>query len=155
MRKWWKENGQNIQSEIIYIIEWDTLVTSVLPPLPDHFDLVGKQVIRENPSLRGKWVTKWMKDPKWTDENWCWWSHIPKLELQEDETAVGLISFGFFVTRKWVLDTICHEKWDSIYEKNIQNELRFPTVAHLEGARIGEIDLPFVDHGRMKYRGTP
>ena len=37
-----------------------------------------------------------------------------------------------------------------MYEKDIISELRLPTIANLEGARIGEIDLPYVDHLKWK-----
>lgn len=69
------------------------MITCALPKLPDHFDLIGKQIIKENPSIRGNWKIQPMKYSKWTDENWYWWPDIPKLDLKEGETAVGLISF--------------------------------------------------------------
>lgn len=151
LRKWWKINSTTVKNDLIYIIEWDTLITCKLPELPPHLDLVGKQIINENPNIRGKWYIKPMKDPTWTDDNWYWWPDIPKMKLSDDDLAIGLISFGFFITRKWVLDKICDEKWDYIYNESIQNELRFPTIAKLEGARIGEIYLPNVHFGEMVY----
>jgi hypothetical protein len=152
LRKWWKMNCNSVMSEEIIIVEWDTLIDDVLPNMPKEFDLVGYKKIEENLKTRGKCVRKWMKDPTWKNENWWWWPDISEMELDENTSAVGLISFGFYMTRKWVLDSVCNSKWDKIYKKSIQNELRFPTIAKLEGARIGEIDLPFVHHKEMKYQ---
>jgi len=86
-----------------------------------------------------------MKDPTWHSDNWWWWPEIPLLDLSEDERAVGLISFGAFFMRRWVLDSICKPRWNEVYKKDIDNELRFPTIASVEGAKVGEIHLPFVE----------
>jgi hypothetical protein len=145
LRKWWKENGHTVKTENVAVIEWDTLVTCPLPDIPEGFDLVGKQMFVENIQIRNKWTPLPMAHPNWSNDNWYWWPDIPKLELTEEETAVGLISFGAFFMRRFVLDFISKSRWDHIYEKSIQNELRFPTIASIEGASVGEIDLPFVD----------
>lgn len=144
LRLWWKENSGQVPGEVIAIIEWDTLVATKWPDLPDHLDLAGKQMFIENKALRNKWQRKLMADPTWSQDNWYWWQDIPLLDLTEDETAVGLISFGCFITRRWVLDAICKPRWDLAYSRSIQNELRFPTASYNEGARIGEIHLPHV-----------
>lgn len=155
LRKWWIENGDTVKNENIVVIEWDTLITSSLPKIPENFDLVGKQMFIENKQVRNKWKPLPMAHPYWTNDNWYWWPDIPKLELSEFETAVGLISFGAFFMKRFVLDLICKPRWDSIYEKSIQNELRFPTIASIEGARVGEINLPFVHFQKMEYQNIP
>jgi hypothetical protein len=155
LRKWWKKNGKSVTNDNVIIIEWDTLIDDKIPKMPDNFDLVGGKMIKENPSIRGNWNIKVMADPTWTDDNWYWWPDIKHMNLKDDQLAAGLISFGFFMTKKWVLDSICNPRWDSIYEKSIQNELRFPTVAQLEGAKVGEIDLPFVHFKYMEYKNIP
>jgi hypothetical protein len=155
LRKWWRNYGETVKSDVVVIIEWDTLINGVLPILPKDLDLVGYKIIKENLSMRGNWKPKRMVNESWSDENWCWWEDIPKLNLTDDVPAVGLLSFGFYMVRRWVLDSICDPKWDYAYEKSIQNELRFPTIAQLEGARIGEINLPYVHHKEMIYQNKP
>jgi hypothetical protein len=155
LREWWIKNGDTVKNENIAVIEWDTLITCPLPKIPEEFDLVGKQMFIENKQIKNKWKPLPMAHPNWTNDNWYWWPDIPKLELSEYETAVGLISFGAFFMKRFVLDLICKPRWDHIYEKSIQNELRFPTIAGVEGTRIGEIDLPFVDFRTMEYQDIP
>lgn len=155
LRKWWIENGDTVKNENVAVIEWDTLITCPLPNIPDGFDLVGKQMFVENTNIRNKWTPLPMAHPNWSNDNWYWWPDIPKLELSSDETAIGLISFGAFFMKKIVLDLICKPRWDHIYEKSIQNELRFPTIANVEGVKISEIDLPFVYFQKMEYQNIP
>ncbi len=145
LRKWWLENRKTVSSEVIAVIEWDTFVSRELPSLPDSLDLAGKQVFFENPKIRNKWERKIMEDPGWHSDNWWWWPEIPRLDLLENEKATGLISFGAFFMRRWVLDSICKPRWDEVYKKDIVSELRFPSIAGVEGARVGEIHLPFVE----------
>ena len=143
--KWYQCNHTKINSQVIAIVEYDTLIGCELPDLPDHLDLAGKQMFVENISVRNKWIRKRMSDPSWTNDNWFWWPEIPLLELTDNQKAIGLISFGFYLVRKWVLDVVCDTKWTHLFSKSIQNELRFPTIASLCGATIGTIDLPFVN----------
>lgn len=153
LRKWWLENSGLATTENIAVIEWDTLVNCQLPEIPKEFDLVGAQYLQEPLHLRGKWQRKSAKDPTWQEENWWWWREIPRLELQEGERAIGLVSLGCFLMKRWVLDAVCKNRWDKTYQRDIISELRFPTIAHLEGAKIGEINLPFVHHLEMTYTG--
>jgi hypothetical protein len=148
LRNWWKLNSNSVHSDEISIIEWDTLITCELPKLSDNLDLASKTALFENISLRktrSRNMIKRMRDPAWTSDYWMWWNEVPMLELQDNQQAVGLVSFGFYATRKWVLDKIVDSKWDKIFNKSIQNELRFPTIASLCGAKVGEIILPFVE----------
>jgi len=144
LRDWWKKFSSTVNNDRIAVLEWDTLVTCELPEIPEEYDLVGAMKFNENPNLRGKWMPKIMKDPTWKEENWMWWNDLPKMNLQENDKAVGLVSFGAMFMRRQVLDAVCDKKWDTIYGRSIQNELRFPTIVSVSGHRIGEIDLPFV-----------
>lgn len=155
LRKWWKKNGHTVKTKNVAVVEWDTLIGCELPNLPDNFDLVGAMVMKENYSMRGKWVPKLMRDPTWTEDHWFWWEDIPKLKLKTGERAIGLVSFGALFMRRWVLDLVCKERWDTVYEDSIQNELRFPTIASVEGARVGSIDLPFVSWTDVEVGDVP
>jgi hypothetical protein len=155
LRAWWKENGKHIKEEGIAVIEWDTLVGKQFPEIPDNFDLVGKQMMIEDPSMRKKWRPLRQCDPEWQDKNWFWWQDGWHFKLSEHEHCVGLVSFGAFFMRKWILDAICDSKWDHIYSLSIQNELRLPTIAHLSGARIGEISLPGVNFHETPVGKSP
>lgn len=125
LRKWWIENSHTIKTPIVHVIEWDTLVGGPLPELPSHLDLAGRELM-----LPGM--------------PWQWWADVPSLNLNEDESPVGLVSFGAFVMRREVLDAVCDPRWDEAYENSIQNELRFPTIASVSGFNVGEAHLPFI-----------
>ncbi len=151
LRRFWQEHSNEVDGDVIAVIEWDTLVNCEFPDLPDEYDLVGGQLIQENVGDRGCWVQKVMRDPTWEDRNWYWWNEIPLLELPNDFTAIGLVSFGMMIMRRSVLDCIADPKWDAIFEKQIQNELRFPTIAKLCGHRVGQIHLPKVHFNETQF----
>lgn len=153
LRKWWLENSNLVATENVAVIEWDTLVNCELPAIPEQFDLVGAQYMKEPFHLRGKWRRRSQEDAKWTPDNWWWWREIPRLELNDGERACALVSLGCFLMRRSVLDAVCKKRWDKAYSKNIISEMRFPTAASIEGVRIGQIDLPFVHHSTMTYTG--
>jgi len=94
-----------------------------------------------------------MLDPTWHQDHWYWWDEIPKLELKEGQLAAGLVSFGFLIMDRMVLDTFSNARWDYLYEKSIQNELRFPTIAYNEGFKLGTIDLPYVTFEERTFEG--
>lgn len=144
LRRWWIAHNDEVIGDVIAIVEWDTLVAIHWPDLPAHLDLAGKRLFIENKALRHRWQRKTMADPTWHSDNWYWWPEIPLLDLADNETAIGLISFGCLLARRWVMDAICKPRWDQAYSRSIQNELRFPTAANIEGARVGEIGLPSV-----------
>ena len=127
LRNWWKVHGQSIDSDTIAIFEWDTLMKGELPSLPYGLDLAGK------------WVYK-------MGQHWNWWSEASRMECD----PIGLVSFGAFFMKRWVLDAISQDKWNETFDKDIINELRFPSVAKAEGAIIGIMDLPFVDWKEVK-----
>ena len=72
-----------------------------------------------------------------------------------DDLAIGLVSFGFYLMRRPVLDHLCSSQWDAVYEKSVQNEIRFPTIAGLGGFVVGEIPLPNIHHNQMQFTGDP
>lgn len=151
LRNWWRDNGQSV-GENIFICEWDTLVTCKLPPIPDTVDLAGKQLI----TFSGKiGPTRWMKDPKWTDECWVWWKDLNKIPAWKCMNPCGLISFGAMFTRSRVMDSVSHKCWDHAYNLSLQNELRFPTVARFSGYTVGEVDLPHVRFDDVVPLDTP
>ena len=154
LRLWLKENIDKIGSDQVAIIEWDTLITKSIPDLPETLDLASKTCLFKKigvPPL----PFKRMRDPMWTSENWMWWREIPLLDLESTDQAIGLISFGFYHTRKWVLEKILDVRFDKIFGQSIQNELRFPTVAGLCGAKVGGINLPFLEFYDVKPQKYP
>lgn len=155
LRKWWKMYGDTVTTEVVAVIEWDTLVGCALPELPSGIDLAGKQIMREDISMRNQWRPMIMADKLWTEANWYWWNETPSIEHLGESPATGLISFGMFLMRSWVLDAVCDPKWDMTYERSIQNELRFPTCAALSGASVGEIPLPFVSWHEIPLPENP
>jgi hypothetical protein len=152
---WWQKNKQKVKGDVIALIEWDTFMSCPIPELPNDLDLAGRTMFLENPNIRNKWKPKGMKAPNWSVDNWAWWNEVEHFNLKNNQTAVGLISFGFFLIRKSLLDCVFSSKWLHLYEKDIISELRLPTIANLEGARIGEIDLPYVDHLEMEIGDSP
>lgn len=150
LRKWWKNNSNNVNGDGIAVIEWDTLVNTDLPSVPMCYDLVGKKMIREDLGMRGTWKPMRMHNPKWHDRNWMWWKEVMLFDPVPKSPCIGLISLGAFFMHRKVLDAVCEPQWDYVYSKSMISELRFPTVAHLSGARVGEIDLPNVDFRQVK-----
>lgn len=148
LRAWWKGESERVAGEVVAILEWDTLVEKQLPDLPDDMDLAGATVIRRS-SPKPKRRTP-MLHPDWTPENWWWWREEI---LLEGLVGVGLVSFGCMVIRRKFLDAVCEQRWDSVFSKSIQNELRFPSVVQGCGGRIGQIDLPGVIHKETKRTG--
>lgn len=127
LREWWRLNYNRVTNSIIYVIEYDVLVTRKLPILSLNYDFVGRDVKYEN------------LDPKWS-----WFREKDRLQLKETENIVGIAPFGFLAMRREVLDRLCDKKWDEIYRKDIFCEIRLSTVTSLNGFKIGEIDLPNV-----------
>jgi hypothetical protein len=144
LRRWWKENASSVKNDNIAVIEWDTLICCELPQISEDYDLVGAMKFEENIKIRGKWKPMRMKDPRWTQDNWMWWTEVPKLNLKQEKKAVGLISFGAMFMKKQVLNNFCLPCWNDVCSENILSELRFPTLASICGFKIGEINLPFV-----------
>lgn len=150
---WWQRNRHAVKGEGIAVFEWDTLAKGKLPEIPNNFDLVGKQLIYENLAIRGKWQPKMQRDPEWNPDNWWWWHETSLLGLAPNQRGVGLVSMGALFMRRWVLDAVASTKWNIHYAKSIISELRFPTIASLCGARIGQIPLPFVEFDEVSFNG--
>lgn len=155
LRKWWLDNRDNVVGDTFAIIEWDTLVNAQLPEIPTGVDLAGKSLLIEPVRLRGRWRVARQRDPRWRPEFWMWWRETSRMPLCEGEEARGLVSFGFMLARRKVLDAVVEPKWDAFYKQDIQNELRFPTVAHLSGMTLGEIELPHVEFDDVVFDGSP
>jgi len=154
LRNWWREHGHTVTSPTIAVLEWDTLVLAPIPELPEQLDLASAMCVKRRagdplPKPRR------MADPDWTPSSWWWWQDIRHLPLQLGDLAIGLVSFGFYLMRRPVLDCVCSSQWDEVYERSIQNEIRFPTLAGLGGFSVGEIPLPNVHHNYMKFSGEP
>jgi hypothetical protein len=145
LRNWWIKNKKIVKSETLAVIEWDTLITCELPHIPKEYDLVSAKMM-ESPKKGSRPKKLTMNHPNWTSDSWFWWGELPLLGLKYGDEAVGLVSFGFYLMKASVLESVSDKKWDDVYKKSIQNELRFPTVAKLSGHTIGEIELPFVRH---------
>lgn len=114
LTEWWRANRDQVEGDVVAIMEWDTYVSIPLPLLPDDLDLASR--ICQPRELAD------MPFPK----------------------TAGLLSFGFFLCRRWVLDAVAKPEWDAARAMSIQNETRFPSIALSEGAKLGRIQLPFV-----------
>lgn len=150
LRNWWAENREKVSGETVCVIEWDTLINCLIPQLPDNLDLASAIVLFENVEKNRKWsppkLPMKMSDSRWTEDDWMWWKEVRLLQLPEGEIGCGLVSFGFYLMRRKVLDDICDPIFDKVYRKDIISELRFPTCAKLKGARVGKMNLPHVLH---------
>ena len=154
LRNWWREHGHAVTSPTVAVIEWDTLVLAPIPELPAGLDLVGAMCVKRrsgDPLPR----PRKMEDPDWTPASWWWWQDMRYLPLQPGDVAIGLVSFGCYLMRRQVLDSICSPQWDAVYGTSVQNEIRFPTIAGLAGFSVGEIPLPNIHHNQMKFEGQP
>ena len=90
------KNKDQVKGDIIALIEWDTFISCPIPELPNDLDLAGNTMFLENPNIRNKWKPQGMKVANWTVDNWVWWNEVKHFNLKNNQTAVGLISFGFF-----------------------------------------------------------
>lgn len=122
---WWRDHRNEVEGDVIAIMEWDTLVTIPLPTMPEGVDLTAR-MCGARFTFRGLPVV---------NEGYKEWLFSP---------PAGLLSFGFFLCRRWVLDAVAKPDWDYTRELSIQNETRFPSIALAEGAKLGRINLPFV-----------
>ena len=145
LREWWKKNRDSF-GDCIFLAEWDTFVNTELPELPDEFDLAGSKLIKSERFG----VPRRMADPLWKPENWMWWKEFKQLGIEDQKFATGLISFGAFFLKKEVLDSVADSMWDSVYELDIINELRLPSIASASNYKIGEMELPFVSFGEVE-----
>lgn len=152
LRDWWGKHGHEVVGTIVYVLEWDTLVNCELPDLSSPLDLAGGSMVK-SPKSKYRPKRKRMNDPNWTESNWFWWPELPKMGLKYGDSAIGLFSFGCLVMKRRVLDNFVDLKWDEIYKKSITSELRFPTIAHLSGLKVGEINLPYVKFYDVEFTG--
>ena len=80
-------------------------------------------------------------------DNWGWFKIY---KLPDGMEKCGLVSFGFYLMRRDVLDSICLTQWDELYSKDMISELRFPSIAHSSGYKVGAISLQNCSHGDVK-----
>lgn len=128
LRDWWKMNSQFVSNSIIYVLEYDVLVSKKLPVLPSNFDFIGKDV--KLPRLHS---------------NWAWFKEAEKFKPDIDTNITGIAPLAFLGMRRDVLNELCDEKWDEIFNRDIFCEIRLPTIVSLNGFTIGGVDLPQID----------
>jgi hypothetical protein len=142
LRDWWLANGNIIDDDIIYWIKWDVKIDTILPELPESYDLVSKTMYIENINNRGNIIIKHPLDKTWMPENWEQWNEIDLFgDLLNNHSAIRLITPGLYIFKKWVIEEICKPEYDYLFKQQIISELRFPTIAALERAKIGTIDM--------------
>lgn len=144
LRDWWKQNNASV-GDCIFLAEWDTFINTNLPELPEEFDLVGAKLIKSDFFE----APKQMADPSWKPENWWWWKEFEKMKIKDLKSATGLISFGAFLFKKELMNSIADSVWDSTYELDVISELRFPTIACASNYKVGQIELPFVSFNEI------
>lgn len=124
LRDWWKQNKSKISTSLVCVVEYDVLITKKLPHLLDNSDLCGNTLM--------SYVN---------ESRWDWFRERDRLNLKADNEAVGLVPFAFLCMKRDVLDDICSNKWDSVYEKDIFCELRFPSIVRNSGYNISSYNL--------------
>ena len=126
MVDWWRANGDDVQGDVVAVMEYDALVMIPMPEIPAGVDLAARfcAPIR---TRRG--------EPIFVRDKYEWCGPSP---------AALMLSFGFFLCRRWVLNAVSDPKWDFARALSIQNEVRFPSIAMAEGAKLGRLNLPNV-----------
>jgi len=76
------------------------------------------------------------------------------LDLLNNVSPVGFISNGCYICRRWVLDAICDKKYDEFYNRKLQNELRFATIANMTGAKLGALGNNIIINGTKINKKT-
>jgi hypothetical protein len=154
LRHWWQQNAERVSGDVILVIEWDTLIQVPIPSLPPGRSLAGAKVMREDLENRSRKSYRLMNDPRWTRPAWLWFRESTRLGLGRFP-CVGLVSFGFMLMKRSSLDAISESRFDAVFEKSIQNELRFPSLVSYCGGIVGELDLPGVQFDEVAHDGTP
>ena len=112
IRGWWRDHRQETTADTIIMADPDTLITH---PITDHM---------LPPEGWGV--------PRKAGKGWTWWRHMRKLgDLREH--ATGIHPLAVTVWRRNVLDDICLPRFDEVYRKDMQGELRTPTVVTASG----------------------
>jgi len=126
IRSWLKNNIQNIDKQCnIALLEWDVLVTKKLPS-------VKIQGLKAHTVLTPA-----------THKHWPHWNQISNLG-KYISYATGIAPFGVLFMDYNTLETWIDRRFDDIYNKNIQNELRLASILKSQNIKLSEIDLPKV-----------
>jgi hypothetical protein len=126
IREWFKNNLSKIDSNSnIALLEWDVLVTKPLPNI-NFFGLLGKDILFPN-----------------ENKNWPHWKQNRFLDKYE-KYAAGIVPFGFILMDYNTLIAWLDERFDFLYKKNIQNELRLGTILNSQNIKMSQWFLPNV-----------
>lgn len=115
---------QDIKTNNIAIIEYDVLVKENLPNI--HID----SIFGKNIKYPGK-------------HNWHWFREIHKLENLKN-SALGITPFALIYMNSEHLMRWVHREYDSLYLKNISNELRIGTIFNHCKFSIKSMNFPNV-----------
>ena len=126
IRNWLKENISKINPDSnIAILEWDVFLNTSLPNIKVD-------------GLMGKYIFLRDKHPGWHH-----WRYIDLLKDYK-QYAVGAMPFGVYFINYRGLECWIDHKHDCLYDQNIKNELRLPSLLNSENIKIENYNLPYV-----------
>jgi len=152
IREWWSKYRKSVLSDVVYLVEWDTLIETTLPKLDEEFDYASRNLRREpkkNTNSKKRKVSKNELLFKLKSEEKYKKNKKPLVEngLPSSARLTIASSFGFHVIRREFLDLICDSKWDDLFSIDYLSEARLPTLLYHLGARMKRINLPYVSCG--------
>jgi len=116
----------DIINQIIYnnilLLEWDVYLNIPVPDL--QFE-----------SYMAKYILS-------TPNNWCWWPEVKNMPQEFQEYAIGSPMFGVIAVKKYVLQELLNDKYNTFFNLNIISELRTPTIIK----SLGYTPSPFPDY---------
>lgn len=122
---WWKKN--NINSDHLYIFEWDVYVNC---KLIEHDIDVGVGGIR----MGGRWD---------------WWKETDRLPEEMRASAMGIVPLGVMYLHRRVLDVMASS---DLYDLDIFSELRTGTIINHAGFKT-DLIFPDARYYKMKVNG--
>ncbi len=117
IRNWWKDHRDEVKSRHVVFFEWDVRCNVPLAPLFHPFEgLLCSQIKRQGD--RGK--------------PWLWFRDVPRLPVELQAEAIGVVPLAVLQFSREVLDAIADPRHDPLYADDIYCELRIATlIQHL------------------------
>lgn len=130
VRRWMKENHNQIKYNNVALLEFDVLLNMELPDINLENTIIGKHSV--NP----------INHPEW-------WPFSDKKRLDHlEEYAHGLLYFGFYMMSRNCIDHLIKKEYDFLfeYERDMLCELRFATVLNHSKVSIKEAENSLLDN---------
>lgn len=124
LRDWWRENRNHVESEHLWYLEYDVLVSALLPDVSNVKGMAGKGHKRRS------------------NRDWVWMREAERLPVGME--PVGIVPLGVTVYHRLALDAVASTEWDRLFASDVFCELRLPSVLYHCGFEVKVLPLPDV-----------